>query len=287
MDWKTRTDPRARKWVLEIGGRRVEFETKSATRDTWHILANSYFTADELNQDDGEWRQVTVGVFRYMSEHKAMATVPKIDRDDRMWDAWEAFSQRATALMDEMKESHIGRDIQKMMNRFTHDWTHTVKFRDGGAVYFVPAQYSDVLDGLKTLIEEINARFKSHGRDCELKRIPVVNDDERREMVEDRARQHIEGKVEDALEGAMEAVKENEEELTAEIIQSAEETVKDGDSFAAQYNDLLDLRLSVEDVLDEFAEDIEGGVKGEIINELTAEAATDGGEVDVEEATDE
>jgi len=258
-------------------GQTVEFETKRAGRDSFHLLANAYFTAEDLNADDGEWRQVTVGVFRYVSEHSAMATVPKIDRDDRMWDAWEAFSQRATALMDEMEVSHIGRDIQKMMNRFTHDWTHTVKFRDGGAVYFVPAQYNDTLDGLKTLIEEINVRFKTHGRDCELKRIPVVNDDERREMVEDRARQHIEGKVEDALEGAMEAVKENEEELTQEIIASAEETVKDGDSFAAQYNDLLDLRLSVEDVLDEFAEDIEGGVKGEIINELTSEAKTDGG----------
>jgi hypothetical protein len=265
---------------ITLDGKTVEFETKRAGTDSFHLLANAYFTADELGQEDGEWNQTTVGVFRYMTEHGSMATIPKIDRDDRMWDAWEHFAQRGTSLMDEMEESHIGRDIQKMVNRFTHDWTHTVKFRDGGAVYFVPAQYNDALDSLKTLIEEINARFKTHGKNAEFKRIPVVNDDERRQMVEERARQYIEGKVEDALDDAMEAVKENEEELTDEIIQSAEATVKDGDSFAAQYNDLLDLRLSVEDVLDDFSDEIEGGVKGEIIDSLKADSDAPADEVD-------
>jgi len=218
----------------EIDGQTIEFETKRADRDTWHLLANAYFTADQLGQEDGEWKQVTVGVFRYMDEHGAVATVPKIDRDDRMWDAWEYFAKRGVALHDEMQDSHIGRDVQKMMNRFTHDWTHTIKFRDGGAVYFVPAQYSKTLDALKTLIEEIDVRFKTHGRDCELQRIPVVNDDERREMVESRARDHLEARVQDALDAAMDSVRENNEELTAEILETAQEQIADGDGFAAQ-----------------------------------------------------
>lgn len=261
----------------DLDGRTVEFETKRASSDTWHLLANTYFTAADLGQEDGEWKQVTVGVFRYMSEYGEIATTPKIDRDDRMWEKWAYFAQRATEMFAEMKESHIGRDIQKMVNRFTHDWSHTIKFRDGGAVYFVPAQYDEHLDALKTLIEEIGEGHKDQGKDCELKRIPVVNDDERREMVEERAQEYIEVRVEDALTDAMEAVRENEEELTEEIKQEAREKVKQGDSFAAQYNDLLELELSIDNVVDEFRADVEGGVKAEILDALQAEAATDGG----------
>jgi hypothetical protein len=253
---------------MEVGGRSVEFETKGATHDTWHILANAYFTADELNQDDGEWRQVTVGVVRYMKEHDAIATIPKIDREDAMWKAWEFFSSRAVEMFDEMQESHIGRDIQKLMNRFTHDWTHTVKFRDGGAVYFVPAHYEGELDALKTLIEEIDTRFKHRGRDCELQRLPVVDDDERREMVRERAQTWLEERVEDALDAALEAFEEENEELTEEIVETAEDELGDSDDFAMQYNTLLDLRLSVEDVLEDYRDDVEGGVKGEILEAL-------------------
>lgn len=253
---------------MNIGGRQVEFETKRATHDSWHILANAYFTADELDADDGEWRQVTVGVCRYMHDHESVATIPKIDRDDAMWEAWEYFAQRAVDMHEEMQDAHVGRDIQKLMNRFTHDWTHTVKFRDGGAVYFVPAQYEDALDALKTIIGEINGRFKTHGRDCELKRLPVVNDEERRRMVQERAEKNIEERVDDALDAALDAFEDENDELTEEIIEVANDELGDSDEFAAQYNALLDLRLSVQDVLAEYRDDVEGGVKGEILDAL-------------------
>jgi hypothetical protein len=256
---------------MNIGGRNVEFETKRATHDTWHILANAYYTADELNQDDGEWRQATVGVVRYMSEHSSVATIPKIDRDAAMWEAWEFFAARAVELFETMQESHVGRDIQKLMNRFTHDWTHTVKFRDGGAVYFVPAQYEAELDALKTLVEEIDARFKTHGKDAELKRLPVVNDDERRRMVQERAEAWLDERVDSALEAGLDEFEDEMDELSEEVVEAAEEELADSDDFAGRYNDLLDLRLSVEDAIDARREEVEGGVKGELLDALKGE----------------
>lgn len=255
---------------LEIGGRNVEFETKRATHDTWHILANTYFTAKELEQEDGEWRQATVGVVRYMKEHSSVATIPKIDRDDDMWDAWEYFASRAVAMHDEMQDSHVGRDIQKLLHRFTHEWTHTVKFRDGGAVYFVPAQYEAELDAIKTLVEEIDGRFKDHGKDAELKRLPVVNDDERRAMVRERAEAWVEDRLDAALEAGLSEFGEEMDELEDEVVEAAEEELEDSDDFASQYNSLLDLRLSVEDAIEGRREEVEGGVKGEILDELMA-----------------
>jgi hypothetical protein len=253
---------------MEIGGRRVEFETKRATHDTWHLLANSYFTADELDAEDGEWRQVTVGVVRYMKEHQSVATIPKIDRDDGMWDAWEYFAGRAVEMHDEMQDAHIGRDVQKLMQRFTHEWTHTVKFRDGGAVYFVPAQYEAELDALKTLVEEIDGRFKTHGRNAELKRLPVVDDDERRRMVRERAEAWLDERVDDALDAGLSEFEEEMDELTEDVVDAAKDELGDSDGFANQYNALLDLRLSVEDVIDARREEVEGGVKGELLDAL-------------------
>lgn len=255
----------------EIGGRTVEFETKRATHDTWHILANTYFTADELNQDDGEWRQVTVGVVRYMKDHESVATIPKIDRDDAMWDAWEYFAARAVEMHETMQDSHIGRDIQKLLHRFTHEWTHTVKFRDGGAVYFVPAQYEAELDALKTLVEELGVEFKTHGKDAELKRLPVVNDDERRRMVRERAEAWLDERVDDAIEAGLSEFETEMDELSDDVIEAAKDELGESDEFADQYNALLDLRLSVEDVIDARREEVEGGVKGELLDALKDE----------------
>ena len=255
----------------EIGGRTVEFETKRATHDTWHILANTYFTADELNQDDGEWRQVTVGVVRYMKDHESVATIPKIDRDDAMWDAWEYFAARAVEMHETMQVSHIGRDIQKLLHRFTHEWTHTVKFRDGGAVYFVPAQYEAELDALKTLVEELGVEFKTHGKDCELKRLPVVNDDERRRMVRERAETWLDERVDAAIEAGLSEFETEMDELSDDVIEAAKDELGESDEFANQYNALLDLRLSVEDVIDARRAEVEGGVKGELLDALKDE----------------
>lgn len=255
----------------DIGGRNVEFETKKATHDEWHLLANAYFTADELGPeaDDGEWKQTTLGIMRYMKDHEAIATIPKVDKDDRMWGVWEQMADRARDLHDNMMESHIGRDIQKMLNRFVTSWTRTIKLRDGGAVYFVPASYEDKATAMKTLIEEMN-QFKDRGEDVSLDRVPVINEDEQREMVEERARQHLEGEVQDALEAAIEDYKDDEETVVDEVVSVVEDNLEGTGDFVAEYNTLLDTRLDVREVLEARRDNV-AGVKGDLIDSVLEE----------------
>lgn len=257
----------------EINGRATQFESKKATNDEWHITAEAYFTVDELNRgvegepyDDGEFRQTTLAVVRYNKEHEEIITAPKIDEDDAMWDTWETLAEETLRMFKEMQESNIGRDLQKMVNRFTHHWTDTIKVRDGGAVYFVPAGYDDEVRSLKTLIDEINTRFKHRGSDCEILRISVTDSEEEKKQIEEKARKHLEGQVESALDAAFEALAEDEA-VAGEIATEIEDRLESIDEFAGDYNALLSARLSAQEVLEDKVSDLDG-VKQDIVEDV-------------------
>lgn len=247
----------------EIDGRMTHFESKKATNDEWHLTAESYFTAEELNAqkdgkqyDDGEFRQVTLGVFRYNKEHEGMLWDSKIDETNLLWDTWNIFESRAREMFAEMQESHIGRDIQKMLNRFTHHWTDSIKVRDGGAVYFVPAGYDEEVRALKTLIDEIDANYKHRGSDCELLRISVTDSDEERKQIEAKARKHVESQVESALSTAFDNL--TDDDTVEDIAENLQDRLKGIDAFADDYNALLSAKLSAQEVLRERLSDLSG-----------------------------
>lgn len=248
---------------VEIGGRTMTFETNKATTDEWHLNAKAYFTADELNQDDGEFRTTTVAIARYDKEHGGMTFSPKVSEGDSLWDACEVFSQAANKLFYLMQTGHIGRDIQKMLNRYTSYWTKSIKMRDGGAVYFVPSGYDDSVQGLKALINELNHRFKTHGRTCELITIPVMDSDELRQEVERRAVKSVEAQVENAIDAALSALGDDDA-IADDIAASLEERLEDIESFANDYNALLSARLSARSVVKERLSEL-SGEKGDVV----------------------
>lgn len=256
----------------KVGGRMMHFDAKKATNDEWHVTAEAFFDADELGPeaDDGEWRQTTLGIFRYNQENQAMMTVPKVDEDDAMWETWTIFAEGAMKMFKQMQESHVGRDIQKMVNRFTKHWTNTLKVRDGGAVYFVPAGYDNEVRALKTLIDEINEQHKDRGRDCELLRISVTNSEEERKQIEERAEKHVQEQVESALEAAFDSLSDDDS-VVDEIADDLEDRLEELDAFADDYNALLSARLSAQEVLSDKLGDLEGA-KEEVVEKALEEA---------------
>lgn len=259
----------------KINGRATQFATKKATNDEWHITAEAYFTADELNTglppgeaeyEDGEFRQTTIAVFRYDGENEGMVDHRKIDEDDAMWETWEILRDEAHELFGDMQTHNIGRDIQKMLNRYVNHWTDTIKVRDGGAVYFVPAGYDDSVRALKTLIDEMNTQHKHRGRDCELLRIGVTNSEEERKQIEAKARKHLEKQVDSALEAAFAALAEDES-TPEEIGRELEDRLEGIDEFAGQYNALLSARLAAQDVLEDKLSQLQG-VKEDIVADV-------------------
>lgn len=246
---------------MELMGseRVVQFESKKATRDEWHITAEAFFNAEELGAEyeDGEFRQVTVGVFRYNKENEGILGVPKVDEEDNLWDSWKLFAKEANKMYGKMQNSHVGRDIQKMVNRYTHHWTDTIKVRDGGAVYFVPAGYDESVRAMKTLIDEIDAEFKYRGRDAELLRISVTDSEAERKQIEDKARKHVEEQAEAAMDAAFEALTDDDS-VADDIAAELEDRLEGLDGFADDYNALLNARLSAQEVLNDRLDSLKG-----------------------------
>lgn len=262
----------------EIEDRMTQFASKKATNDQWHITAESYFTADELNRaadgepyDDGEFRQTTLLVARYDKEHEALTVTPKVSEQDSLWPSYEVFEEKAYSMFEEMQYSHIGRDIQKMFNRFVNHWTDTIKVRDGGAVYFVPAGYDAEVRALKTLIEEINDTYKTRGRDCEVLRISVTDSDEERRQVKRKVRDHLEDQVETALDATFDALAEDDN-LPEDVAGDLQDRLKDLDSFADDYNALLSAKLSAQKVLRDKLRELDGQ-REEIVEQVLEDPA--------------
>lgn len=275
---------RVRKYLItpendedEIGGRTITFEMKKASTEAFHIMANAYFSADELDAEDGEWRQRTLGVCRYNKENASMLTVPKVEDGDPLFGAWEYFRDEAGEMFERMLESHIGKDIQKMMYKYTHYWTRSIKLRDGGAVYFVPRTHAASLDALKTLIDEINTEFKRRGKDASIRRIVTVGAKEEREMVEARAREYAHTEATDALSNAIglyeERLEADEDTLVDELIDDLRDRLKDQMGFAEEYETLLDAEIAIEEIVDEWknARNLEGE-KRHIVEKALEEA---------------
>lgn len=268
--------------TVQVGSDTVEkemhFESKKATTDEWHVTAEAFFTADEIGEDDGEWRQTTVCIFRYDQENRGIQPYPKVEKDDGLWPACELFAEYALQMFETMQQGHIGRDIQKMLNRFTGHWTKTIKVRDGGAVYFVPAGYDEQVRALKTLIDEIDRKFKTRGRDCELLRVSVTNSEEERKQIEERAQKHIRQQVETALDAAFETLMEDEDAVAEEIADDLEDRLDALDDFTGGYNALLSARLSAQDVVEDRLKSLEGE-KEAIVAQALEQAGSGDGEV--------
>lgn len=245
-------------WIVGPDGedRRAKFNVEKVTNDVFQIDAKVLFTADDLDSEEGEWRTTTLGSVRYIHEHEAIVTTPDIGREESLWEAWEHFASKAQEKFTYMQEAHTGKDLQKMLSRFVKHWTSSVKLRSGGAVYFVPAQYSDEVGALKTLLDRVNVEWKESGRRTEVQRIPVIDSDEQREMVEARVQVEVEERLEDAMSDVSDELTEAEDtdEVVDEVMDVFEEQFRSVEDFAAEYNALLQAEMDVRGILEEWTE---------------------------------
>ena len=269
----------------EIGGRMVEFEVEKVNSEVFHLEAKSYFTAQDLGDgaEEGEFRRETLGIIKWVDEHDSVATIPRVPREEDgkphpFRASWEKFAQRAVDLHDEMMTHHIGRDIQRyVLYRFTHSYSSSIKLRDGGAVYFVPAHQDDKIRAIRTLVSEIDDKFKSSGRACEMQVIPVVDNDDQREMVSERAGVSAREQVSTVLDDAFERMEEDEEAVVDEIVDSMADDLDAIDDFVAEYNALLDVEMSVRSILDSWVSELKG--EREELVEQAADVAEDEGAI--------
>lgn len=276
--------------TVEYEGREltVKFEVEMATREEFHILAKTWFPADVVGGEDGQFRTTTLGIVKYNAG--APITTAKVPAQDPLYGAWERFETRVVANCEEAarvpeqylpedestvglyqwyQNSHIGRDVQKMMYRYVNHWTDSVKLRDGGAVYFVPVKHTGSLEALKDLVSEMDEKWKFRGKDLELQRWSVVDREEERRQVQRRVEKHLREAVQSRLEDAFEALDDASEEVAEEAVAVAED-LSDEDNLMTEYNALLDAELRIQDILEDWVGSVTGA-EAELVEEVMAE----------------
>lgn len=273
----------------DAGPQRVSLDVKKGSGNERHVLANIWFdddhpSADELDiEEGGEWRQTTLGLTNYDADAQDMVSTQRIDEAHPLAAVWEDLESRARELFETHKVSHNGDDMRDVLYDFTRYESDSIPLRDGGAVYFVPAQDLDTIEALRSIWEEMNAEFKAHGRKTEIQTIPVISDTDRKELIESRASKVVRDEIDRVLEDAFDDLEDPDDDTPEdEIVSEIEDALGDHANTAEVYNALVDARINVRDVLEDFASEVADEAREDLVQETISrledgEAVTDGG----------
>ena len=274
------------------GRQMVSLDVKDGSGNERHVLANVWFSDDHPNADaldieeGGEWRQTTLGTSNYDAESQQPILTQRIDDEHPLAEVWEDLESRARSLFDEHLVSHNGDDMRDVLYDFTRYESKSIPLRDGGAVYFVPADDLDTIESLRQVWDEMDERFKLRGRKTEIQTIPVISDTDRKALIEQRATKVVRDEIDRVLEDAFDelATAPGEEQTPEdEIVSEIEDALGEHANTAEVYNSLADARISVREVLEDFAQDVSSEARQDLIqatlDRLSEDTvATDGGQ---------
>lgn len=272
------------------GRQKVTFDTKDGGSNQKHVLANVWFDDDHPNADQldieagGEWRQTTLGVTDYSAEEQDVRITQRIDDEHPLADVWQDLVARIRELFETHKVSHNGDDMRDVLYDFTRYYSDSIPLRDGGAVYFVPSNEKDTIEALAEIWDKMDDEFKLRGRETEIQTIPVVSDTERKELVEKRAAKVVREEIDRVLEDAFDNLEDPDDETPEEeIVGTIEEALSDHSQTADVYNALVDARIDIREVLQDFASDVSSEARQDLIEETLKridgdDVRTDGGQ---------
>jgi len=221
------------------------------------LYADVFMPEDVIGIEEGDWRQNRLGFFDFHddkeTEHFGVVPHMEIEKDSVHHSKWVDVYQRFNNLLHKHKECNNGQDLTGVLSDFRNNETNAVSIRR--AVDFIPARDSNTVEGLAAIWSDLN-KYKDRGEKCEIATIPVINTESQRELIQDRAEDMMETTVGDVVEQAFERF--DMEEQSKEIASTILEEMQDMESFAMEYNALLDAKMSIESVLEDYMEDMSG-----------------------------
>lgn len=257
---------------------RVDLELKSGDGRTNinHLRADVFFPEEVVGVEGGNYVTHELGHFNYDKETQTTKAYKSDDIPGSLEGLWDEMVGRAMDLHERMQSFHTGDDLRhmvylEMILNSPRDWPDIIPLRDAGAVYFVPeGPLTDVIDALSDIFSEVDERYKEGGKTVEIRTLPVVDDDERREWIENRVEKVMEEGIDDILEEAFGKLDEGEEiddlvKMVAEELGGKEETVE-------RYNSLLQAQLKVEQYLEGFKAEIEDDDREELVQRVMEQA---------------
>lgn len=84
--------------------------------------------------------------------------------------------QKVLTLFEQEKTKYYSSDITRYIQKIFQDRADFVNLRPQGCVYFVPARYSEVVQSIKRMVEQLNSF-------CSLEAMPIVNVEGSREVI--------------------------------------------------------------------------------------------------------
>lgn len=243
-----------------------------------NVELQEFIGSEESGTEGGEYLHHHIGFITYDRDAKSPRYVSKVDSvdleksdlgQDTVENLWEIIVGRFRFLNDQMATHNLGDDIlNHTLYKLTHSWTNTVvSLRDGGAVYFVPADLSDTVEALSDLLADINREYKEGGKRMALDTIPMVDDEQHREWIQQRVETMMEGAVDDLLDAAFEEF-EDEDSTAEEIVRSIMNSMGDTVETAEQYNSLLQAEMSVEEILEEKKQELKDEKRQDIVERV-------------------
>lgn len=224
------------------------------------IYAKVFWPEEIIGEEGGDWKSTRVGYIDFDDPEGGVGgpiAEPEVDKDNVFFKNFMSLKGRLQGLFTHYQDRHNFNDLQDILEDFRAD-ANAVPIRR--AVYFIGAHHEDRMEALSQIWQGMNA-FKEGGEEMRIESTPVLNMESQREMVANRARDMVEEMVDDIITETIQEWEETEEQTADEAAREIVNQLSDSEQVASEYNQLLSMRLSVKEVLqermDDFAEDQE------------------------------
>ena len=235
----------------------VEINT---TRDDY-----SHFDLEITDRRNGELHSEVIGVLEY--DDGEVYTKAKTSNPEYIeW--FQILSREYKELFDLMGRSNLGKDIRKSVRGFCNDHSTSVKMRDAGAVYFVPAHYQEHLEAFQTLVEDIDEYWKDGGFECRIDAVEVIDSPSKRKMVEEKVQKQLTQTVDGIVEEALE--KFDEDQASNEVVSELGKELSKAENLAVEHNTLLNAEMSVQEALKSWKQSVRDDQE-QLVQELVDE----------------
>jgi len=236
-----------------------EIEKSGEEGTNVYIVYARTFLPEEVNgQKGGNWSEQRVGYFDFYKGEDddlpgALVTFAEIDDENihhsHLMDLFDSAREKE----EKMRTHHNYNDLQGILDEFRTK-AQAVEIRR--SVYFFPAHAEEELEGMAEIWDGLNA-WKENGELVRIEKTPVVDMAEQRKIVATRVREKVEQAVGDITGEIIEEFRETEEQTADEAARKLMNQLNESEEMAGTYNQLLGIRLSIQDILDERREDLE------------------------------
>jgi hypothetical protein len=264
--------------TFTVDGHDVEVEMRDdedhANRN--FIEAHEFIPASERMDDEGRWKKTDIGMIDYNKEQQA----PMFENREggyRFSNVWATIVKRCRDLSDELGESYIDADMRNNLLYEAQGSNNSIKLRDGGAVYFVPNMYAGRMEKLSKVWSAMNTsdevrKVGQHGgNEVRITTMPVFDTADKMELVERQVKKRLRSDVDEALEKAFNRLSGDTDETAGEIVEHVADQLEQASGIEADYNALLQSRLSVEEMLKDELRNLSDVEKRDVVEEAIGE----------------